>query len=509
MSDPSPPVKRFRPIAFLLGALAWVVIAGAVAIAAVRAEEANEANAQSSAGEEFGLFIFRFKARYLVGVNEWTRNFGAGDQQIPSQAKSLEAGPVDLRLRYAILAGELNGPDEALEALDRLDLVVKKNDAQLTAEQANQVNILRKLYRDYHRLNLKAPSLTEKQREQLVRQLDWFGELALAPRGQPGFDDAAAALAGACAAVDIHEECPDQEARWHALKSAYRVAAVMLLASFGVVALAGFGFLGLAGLAILASFQLLRGGLRCGRSPAGVYAETFALWLVSFEIAGYALSKLEIVGPFRLAVSLSVEVLSLGALAWPIIRGVPWRQVREDLGLDFGRRPLAEPAIGVGCYIMGFPLMLVCLVVTAILTVVLEPGHPSPDDLSLPFSPSHPVVLPLARGDWILRLQLFVLASIIAPLVEETMFRGVLYRHLRELIGFGPPWLGVIGSALFSSFIFAAIHPQGLVAIPVLMGLAVVFALTREWRGTLIPCMVAHGLSNGLVLLLNIGMLAD
>jgi membrane protease YdiL (CAAX protease family) len=85
----------------------------------------------------------------------------------------------------------------------------------------------------------------------------------------------------------------------------------------------------------------------------------------------------------------------------------------------------------------------------------------------------------------------------------------VLYRHLRELTRIGPVWLSVLSSALFSSFIFAVIHPQGLLAVPVLMGLAIVFALTREWRGTLIPCMVAHGMSNAMVLLLNIGMLAD
>ncbi len=55
-------------------------------------------------------------------------------------------------------------------------------------------------------------------------------------------------------------------------------------------------------------------------------------------------------------------------------------------------------------------------------------------------------------------------------------------------------------SALASSFVFAVIHPQGWLAVPPLMGLAFVFALAREWRGSLLPAMVAHGINNGIVM---------
>ena len=117
--------------------------------------------------------------------------------------------------------------------------------------------------------------------------------------------------------------------------------------------------------------------------------------------------------------------------------------------------------------------------------------------------------MPLARGDWIIRLQFFFLASFVAPVVEEILFRGVLYRHLREFTHRLGAMVSVIGSGLISSFIFAVIHPQGLLVVPVLMSLACCFALMREWRSTLIPSILAHGFSNGLVLLLNIGMLSD
>ena len=115
--------------------------------------------------------------------------------------------------------------------------------------------------------------------------------------------------------------------------------------------------------------------------------------------------------------------------------------------------------------------------------------------------PTHPVV-GLAGGNWWVRLQIVIAASVTAPILEETMFRGVLYRHLREATrrwGFAASFLV---SGLVNSFLFAAIHPQGLLAVPALMGLALGFTLAREWRGTLLPCMIAHGLSNGLVTLL-------
>jgi membrane protease YdiL (CAAX protease family) len=46
------------------------------------------------------------------------------------------------------------------------------------------------------------------------------------------------------------------------------------------------------------------------------------------------------------------------------------------------------------------------------------------------------------------------------------------------------------------------IHPQGLLAVPALMSLAIAFSLAREWRGSLIAPMVMHGVSNGAVMAL-------
>jgi membrane protease YdiL (CAAX protease family) len=55
-------------------------------------------------------------------------------------------------------------------------------------------------------------------------------------------------------------------------------------------------------------------------------------------------------------------------------------------------------------------------------------------------------------------------------------------------------------SALVVSLIFTAIHPQGMLAVPFVMTLALALTIIREWRGTLLPGMVVQGLSGGITL---------
>ena len=120
-------------------------------------------------------------------------------------------------------------------------------------------------------------------------------------------------------------------------------------------------------------------------------------------------------------------------------------------------------------------------------------GH----DVFGPDTPTHPIVDKVLHSGWQGWIQAVFLASVVAPIMEETMFRGVLYRHMREATGRMGRWRSVILSALVVSFVFAALHPQGLLAVPVLMALAFGFTAAREWRGSLIPSMTVHALHNG------------
>jgi hypothetical protein len=112
----------------------------------------------------------------------------------------------------------------------------------------------------------------------------------------------------------------------------------------------------------------------------------------------------------------------------------------------------------------------------------------------------------LAGGGWAARIQVLVMASLAAPIVEETMFRGVLYRQVRSAAGRLAPWLSIAAAAAVTSLVFALIHPQGVLAVPALAALAVAFSLAREWRGSLIAPMVMHGVSNGIVMAMLIVM---
>ena len=95
--------------------------------------------------------------------------------------------------------------------------------------------------------------------------------------------------------------------------------------------------------------------------------------------------------------------------------------------------------------------------------------------------------------------RVYAFPSELCPEPEDFLSSGLLYRHCRELTA----RFGRVASAAYStivvSFIFAVLHPQGLVAVPPLMFMAYGFTLAREWRGSLLPGMFAHGMSNGIV----------
>ena len=317
------------------------------------------------------------------------------------------------------------------------------------------------------------------ERETLHRDLGWFGDLALVPA-----------------------DGPDQEARKQVLVPALVTAAALLaVVAFGLLAALA-GLFGLVFLVIFFYSGKMRGGLQCGLSYGGLYAETFAIWLALYPALGVAAALIP-AGKSQLLVQGMVMLLSLSVLIWPVLWGVPWRQVRQDIGLTPGRWPILEPLFGLGGYAMTLPILgIAVIVIMAIMAARGGPFGAHPENNFGPIDqPSHPIVNFFATGSWWTWLQVIVLAAVIAPIVEETMFRGVLYRHLREMsdrLGFT---LSVILSALIVSFVFAVIHPQGLIALPALMALAFGFAIVREWRRTLIPCMVAHGINNGILTL--------
>jgi hypothetical protein len=81
------------------------------------------------------------------------------------------------------------------------------------------------------------------------------------------------------------------------------------------------------------------------------------------------------------------------------------------------------------------------------------------------------------------------MAVVVAPCVEEVMFRGAFYSWLRE-------YCSATFSIITSAVIFAAIHPQGLIGLVPLTFIGVILAIVREWRGTLSAAIATHACFN-------------
>jgi len=271
----------------------------------------------------------------------------------------------------------------------------------------------------------------------------------------------------------------------------------------------------LVGLVVLVVLLVLnvQGKVRPALEPTAsantmlLLGETFVLWIISFlalNVLSIAVIAPAVAGfgeSASLLVSLAVMLGSLTVLVYPTLRGVSGRELRRAIGLHAGRGVLREVGHGILCYLSAVPLLAAGLVVFAILSAIARMLEgPTPP-------PSHPAVEMLGGAGGMRLFLLYMLASVAAPIVEETMFRGVLYGHLRAAVMPRIRVGSMIVAALASSVVFAIIHPQGVLFVPALGGLAVAFCLFREMRGSLIAPMVAHGINNAVTLTLGVLLL--
>jgi CAAX protease family protein len=84
-------------------------------------------------------------------------------------------------------------------------------------------------------------------------------------------------------------------------------------------------------------------------------------------------------------------------------------------------------------------------------------------------------------------------AAVVAPLVEETFFRGFVYGGFRKRYG----W---VRAAVFSSILFALFHGEWTAFLPIFL-LGMIFAYLYERSGAIWPGMVLHVTNNSLTLL--------
>lgn len=91
---------------------------------------------------------------------------------------------------------------------------------------------------------------------------------------------------------------------------------------------------------------------------------------------------------------------------------------------------------------------------------------------------------------WLDRVALGIAAIGLAPVAEETLFRGILYPAVRQL---GFPRLALWGTSLA----FAAVHWNAVTFVPLLL-LALALTLLYEKTGNLLASIVAHAVFNAL-----------
>ncbi len=157
------------------------------------------------------------------------------------------------------------------------------------------------------------------------------------------------------------------------------------------------------------------------------------------------------------------------------------KQIRlADLGVT--RANLARDiGLGVMGFLAEFPVAAILADICAVMLRFLpQPTHPAAEALEQTRDPATVI-------------SLLILGCVIAPFWEEIAFRGLIFPGLNRLLG------GIVPGILVSSFLFAAVHPQGVAGwIPLaFVGVASCF-LARQSR-SLIPGMVMHGLHNGAI----------
>ena len=160
------------------------------------------------------------------------------------------------------------------------------------------------------------------------------------------------------------------------------------------------------------------------------------------------------------------------------ILGQDWRQIGFRTA-NAGRDVL----LGVAGFFSSVPFVFAAAIVAMVLSKTVFRHFPTPEQ---------PLDQIVTQGGALEVALVFLAASVVAPIVEETFFRGVLYSGFRIRMRVWP-------SVLVTSAIFAVIHPLPGGFLPIFT-LACVLALLRERSGSLLPGIVCHCVYNTVVL---------
>lgn len=227
----------------------------------------------------------------------------------------------------------------------------------------------------------------------------------------------------------------------------------------------------------------------------GLWLETVAVFLLGFLALKLVLLAIESFfpgAPWSIWVALLGQWALVACIFWPVVRGLTWPEWRAGIGWHAPRGVVREVCAGLCTYLAGLPFYFAMAVVVMLLMVLVEAARKA---LGMPEQPppTNKISEIVSGGGPLVLATVFLLATVWAPIVEESIFRGALYRHLRGRYA-------LIGAGFFSAAAFSLMH--GYVAVQLLMvfTLGFLFAVMREWRNSIIPSATAHCLHNGFAL---------
>ena len=160
-----------------------------------------------------------------------------------------------------------------------------------------------------------------------------------------------------------------------------------------------------------------------------------------------------------------------------------------------GEGVLKEIGCGFLVYLASIPVYMVGVAITVI--VILIQSMLAAGSGEQPVARTNPIFELISDGDPWLVMLVFALATVWAPIAEELIFRGALFRHMSGRLH----W---VFAAFFSALLFAYMHSYGPFMVAPLIALGFMFAFMRQWRGSIIAPMTAHFIHNATLMVFMI-----
>lgn len=486
--SPDPGSVTARTIALL------VLIASTICVVILQqqsaAPEAPDPAARYVASDS-DMFSIMGRAVTKLGVFAKQNDPSTDAAKLANSLEMYARSPID-QVRFAIIKGELVSPAAAEAGLERvlesLNEEEAKDAAAGTQRPEKAVAALGTLKGDIGLLAAKygeGVEIEEPARADIIKRYGWYGRVAV-----------------------THGQEPVMRQRLF--------TGGLGLALLGTVFIIGILVVGFGGLTMCAvAIVLIATGKIKPRFippvPGGsIYLEMAAVFVASFLIFKLALSGLGalLAGSKNIPawvdlVPLCGQWLLLLVIFYPRLRGVSKERWAADLGLTRGKGVLREIRAGLFAYFAGVPIFLLGALLSVMFMFVWQMiqsvgsgGQPGEQAL-----PANPVLERVLGGDLLSLVMLFTLATIWAPLVEEIIFRGALFRHMRTRV----PW---VIAGILSAFIFGVMHGYQFLMLGPVIALGFIFSAMREWRGSLIAPIFAHFLHNATVLTLIISFVS-